>query len=515
MKIIKSIVEDPYSIKSHLFNNINIKEWNNFLKEDHNVIIKLGQKMAVNLFHTAATRVPAYKDFLKKNKINPELIKSYSDFKHLPIINKQNYLSEYPLEQLSLDGHLIQNQTISVSSGSTGIPFFWPRGHFQEFDTSLSHELFLKYIFEIDKYSTLLIVAYSMGMYVAGPFTFSAAQRVALKGYPLTVVTPSINKVDVVRVLKNLHTKFEQVIIVGYPPFVKDILDLGEEEGINFRKIRSRFIFGAENFTEEWRHFIYSKVKKGNYYKMSMNTYGSADAAILGHESPLSILARLNTIKVGPLRSPFAQDERLPSLNQYNPILRHFEAVDKELVFTAAAGIPLIRYDVGDNGGIVSYNEMNEWLANNGINVEKIFQQNDISECLWKLPFVYLYGRRDFTITLYGLNVYPENIKDALLMDNLARICTGKFVMSQEYDSDHNQYLQIRIELKEGVKATKVLEKETKNIIVKTLVKVNREYSKLYESIGRKADPVIILELYGESNIFVEGVKQRWVKKLN
>jgi len=36
-----------------------------------------GEKRALALFHTAAEHVPAYKDFLKKNKIKPDKIKSW------------------------------------------------------------------------------------------------------------------------------------------------------------------------------------------------------------------------------------------------------------------------------------------------------------------------------------------------------------------------------------------------------------------------------------------------------
>ncbi|HRN69715.1 MAG TPA: hypothetical protein PLS49_00895 [Candidatus Woesebacteria bacterium] len=511
--ITNKLVNDPYSLTIDDFYKTDIDDWNKSLNKNDRFWLDKGKQMAINLFHVAVQRVPAYKDFLKKNKVNPNLIKSTKDFQFLPIINKKNYLTQYPLKDLVLDGNLKNSHSISVSSGSTGHPFFWPRGPLQEFDTTLSHELFLKYIFEIDKKSTLLIVAYSMGMYVAGPFTFSSAQRVAMKGYPLTVVTPSINKKDVLRVIKNLSGNYEQTIIAGYPPFVKDILDAGKEEKIDFFKLKMKFIFGAENFSEEWRHFILNQVNSDSYYKSSMNTYGSADAAILGHESPLSILTRLATIKAGPQNSPFIDNKRLPSLNQYNPVLRYFESIENKLIFTAAAGIPLIRYDIGDNGGILTYEKVVTWLKNNGVNPEEIFRKNKMLDSLWKLPFVYLYGRRDFTVTLYGLNIYPENIKNALLYSKIVKKITGKFILSQEYDNQHNQFLQIKIELQDKIKNSQQLMNEIKNIIIKTLAEQNREYAKLYESIGVKAEPIIILEEHGNNNLFVEGVKQKWVQK--
>ncbi len=43
---------------------------------------KRGETRALELFHAAAERVPAYKDFLKKNKVKPDEIKIIND---LPI----------------------------------------------------------------------------------------------------------------------------------------------------------------------------------------------------------------------------------------------------------------------------------------------------------------------------------------------------------------------------------------------------------------------------------------------
>ena len=37
------------------------------------------EKRSIALFHKVSKRVPAYKDFLKKNKIDPEKIKSWQD----------------------------------------------------------------------------------------------------------------------------------------------------------------------------------------------------------------------------------------------------------------------------------------------------------------------------------------------------------------------------------------------------------------------------------------------------
>jgi phenylacetate-CoA ligase len=194
---------------------------------------KAGEKMALSLFRSASRRVPAYVDFLEKRKVNPEKIKTIGDFKHLPVTTKENYFKKYPLEDLCWDGNLEKNDIFSVSSGSSGAPFFWPRGKNLELETAISHELFLRDIFGIDKQKTLFIVTFSMGIYIAGVITASAVSQIAQKGYPLVVITPGINMDEILRIAREMSPKFSQTIIAGYPPFVKDVIERGEGGGID------------------------------------------------------------------------------------------------------------------------------------------------------------------------------------------------------------------------------------------------------------------------------------------
>ena len=86
---------------------------------------------ARTLFREAAQRVPAYRNFLKKHGIDAKKIRSREDFAHVPLTDKLNYIAKYSLAELSWDGKL-QAKYISSSSGSTGVPFYWPRGTNQD-----------------------------------------------------------------------------------------------------------------------------------------------------------------------------------------------------------------------------------------------------------------------------------------------------------------------------------------------------------------------------------------------
>lgn len=473
-----------------------------------------GFKFALKTFQDAAVRVPAYKDLLRKNKVNPNKIKTFEDFKSVPLTNKR-YLRSYKLNELCWDGNLQDMDMISTSSGSTGEPFYWPRGAAQEEEVTKLYELIYR-TFKADKKKTLVIIGYSMGNWVAGTFTLTATMRLAQKGYPITIISPGIIVEEIVRAVKNLSGNFEQTILAGYPPFVKDVIDLGKAEGISWEKLDIKFIWGGEIISEQFRDYLLKAVGKTHEVERltdTMNTYGSADAAILGFETPTSIYLRRKAAKNRDLRLDLFKEVDLnPTLVQYDPRFKFFEALNNKLIFTSSSGIPLIRYDIADHGSLISYEAFSSILEKHEIDVEKDFKKMKIPNLICKLPFLYLFGRRDLTATLYGLNVYPENIKAALESNGLSKHVTGKFTMSTEETTRHNQFLSINIELaKKTINGNNLHRKATK-IIVEKLKELNSEYSKLYSSIGKKATPKVNLIKHGDSKYFKIKIKQKWVK---
>lgn len=202
-----------------------------------------GQKRALCLFREVAQRVPAYRDFLKKNKVVPSKICTIKDFQTLPWVDRKNYLEKYPLDALSWDGVLDTNNVISVSSGSSGKPFFWPRGSLLDIEATLCHEMFFQDVFECGEYQTLFVNSFAMGMYIAGPLTYSAAMRNSQKGYPMTVIAPGLEVRDALQAIHDLYSYHDQIILAGYPPFIKDIVDEGRSAGISWRKKGSGFFW--------------------------------------------------------------------------------------------------------------------------------------------------------------------------------------------------------------------------------------------------------------------------------
>lgn len=470
---------------------------------------EIGGEKALETFHEAAEKVPAYKKFLAENGIDHREVVSLEDFKKVPPVNKENYLRRYPLHELCWDGALTKMNVVSVSSGTSGKPFFWPRDIWQEHEVDHYYELTLRYLFSAHEKKTLILVAFAMGMYIAGPFTFASCLRIAQKGYPISIATPSNDIEAILKVVQDLSGEFDQVIIGGYPPLVRDIIDSGVRAGINWKEKNTKLFFGGESFSEKWRDYILSLVNGGSSLGSAVNMYGTADAALLGIETPTSISLRKVAATDPKALKDIFNSERLPSVLSYNPLLNYFETTESgNLLFTSSSGIPLIRYSIGDVGGIVSYDDALRVVSENAI----LFQEYEKQNVDWKLPLVYLFGRDDFTVVLYGANVYPENIKEALDDPRINHLVSGKFVLSKGDRRDLSPYLDLKIEMAQGIKPEKSMVNLIKRAIVETMVSKNSEYADVYNTRGKKAEPRIKLEEYMSKN-FKFGVKHRWVQR--
>ncbi len=478
--------------------------------------IKRGEQMALRLFKQMAERVPAYKDFLRKNKVDPKKIKTIKDFKLVPTVDKDNYLRKYPLEKLCWDGRFNERQWVfATTSGSTGELFYFPREDQQDWQYTLTAELYLRTNFEIHKKSTLYINSFAMGAWIGGVFTYQAIRYLSMRGkYRLSIITPGINKDEIIKAVKNLGSKFDQIIIGGYPPFVKDTIDYGINQGIEWKRYNLGIIFSAEGFSEEFRDYIIRKAGLTNPYKDTLNHYGTVDLGTMSHETPLCILIRKRIVEDNAIHcSIFSRTDKLPTLTQFMPEMFFFEEIEGKLICTACSGLPLVRYDLKDNGGVFSLDKITERFSDHTFDLYKEAKETKIDKTIWNLPFVYVYERSDLSVSLYGANIYPETIKKVLQNRDLEESLTGRFTMLIQYDDHQSQYLEINIELKPGIKQSGLLRKKVQGLIVNILLKDNAEYRNNYESMGEKVFPKIVFCPYEDKAYFKSGGKQKWVKR--
>ncbi len=470
---------------------------------------KLQQTHALTIFKLATKHVAAYKKFLRSNSVAENSVKKYDDFVKLPFINKKNYFHIFDHEELVKNKfYKTESLVMTSTSGSTGMPTYFPRTEKIDWQYSVLAEFFLS---NGPKGSTLVIDCFGMGVWIGGLITYQAFRIAGLRGLPVTIITPGINKKEIFHSLKTLAPHFDNVILAGYPPFVKDILDEGRQEGIDFTKFHMRLLFAAESFTENFRDYVCKAAGIKNCYADTLNIYGSAELGAMAFETPGSIFIRRLAIKNTKLFKKIFPLGTIPTLAQYNPEFVSFEEKDNHIFITADGPVPFVRYQIGDVGGTYTFDKLKKLFELEGINI--IQEAKKIHLSLLQLPFVFIHIRSDFSTKLYGAIIHPQPIQEALQSNELKSHVTGKFALMTKSDKNHNQYLEVNIELRNNLKPNSSLIKKAKEAITKFLLRKNAEYKNNFSSMPKKVTPVVKLWPHESSQYFKPGIKQAWIVK--
>jgi phenylacetate-CoA ligase len=442
------------------------------------------------LFREVVASVPAYPKFLTEQGVDPADVRTPADFKRLPLTSKATYQSRYPLPELCRDGRI--GDMIAVSSGSSGTPTIWPRSVGDEQHIAQRFEQVFR-AFEADTKRTLAVICFPLGTWVGGLFTLSCVRHLAVQGFPITSVAPGNNKAEILRVIPELAPHFEQVVLLGYPPFVKDVID----SGTGWAEHDIKMVFAGEVFSEEWRDLVASRGGVKDPVHGMVSLYGTADAGVLGNETPQSVSIRRFLAGKPDLARELFGDSRLPTLVQYDPASRFFEVHEGTLLFSGDNGVPLIRYHIADEGGVITHQEMQEFCGSNG------FTPADGPE----LPFVYVFGRSLFTVSFFGANIYPENVTVGLEQPGISDWVTGKFVLETYEDDDRDRQLRITVELakdRDGDAGT------IAESIRAQLLRLNSEFAN-YVPAERQL-PEVVLKPAGDPEYFPVGVKHRYTR---
>ncbi|HLF97070.1 MAG TPA: phenylacetate--CoA ligase family protein [Methylococcaceae bacterium] len=462
----------------------------------------------LRLFQRSAASVPAYRKFLQAHGVQPDGAKTFADFQRLPLTGKPNYMQAYPLAERCRGGELASCARIAVSSGSTGTPTFWPRSLADEYDVALRFEQVFR-AFRAHEKTTLAVVCFALGNWVGGMYTASCCWHLAQKGYPLLVATPGNNKAEIFRVVKALSPQFRQTVLLGYPPFIKDMVDAGLAEGIEWPRYSVKMVFAGEVFSEEWRALVANRVGTPDLCYGSASLYGTADGGVLGNETPLSIAIRRYLAAHPDAARELFGEARLPTLVQYDPMSRFFEEHDGTLVVSGDNGVPLLRYHIADQGGIVGHERMMEFLHERGADLAEYGL--DPARPDYPLPFVYVFGRADFTVSYYGANIYPENVTVGLEQPDLSAWASGKFVLETAEDAVGDKVLRIAVELLPGVAADAEKAARAGESVRRELLRLNSEFAHYIPP--ERQTPHIELRPFADPEYFPVGVKHRYTRK--
>ncbi len=474
----------------------------------------------IHLFQDMAANVPAYKAFLAQQQINPETIQTFEDFQKIPPLTKDNYIKCHALADFCRQGKIASCDMIAASSGSTGKPTYWLRFFTDELAIATRFEQIFYDSFFADTKPTLAVICFALGTWVGGMFTTSCCRYLSSKGYPVTVISPGSNKAEILRVVEELSPNFEQTVLLGYPPFLKDVIDTGIANNVQWQQYNLKLVMAGEVFSEEWRNLVAERIGSENPCYDFASLYGTADAGVLGNETPLSICIRQFLAKNPNAARTLFGESRLPTLVQYDPINRFFEVIPNSpesshktgisrgtLLFSGDNGIPLMRYNILDNGGIITYDAMLQFLAEWGFHPSEALSH---VRGIRNLPFVFVFGRSNFTISYFGANIYPENIKVGLEQPLIRNWVTGKFVMQIQEGADKNLFLSIAVELAPGVTTSEEQEQAVADSILAQLKRLNSEFTNYVPQ--EYQTPQVRLLPMGEPEYFPQGVKHRYTR---
>lgn len=476
-----------------------------FLQRHHHVDPR---RSALELFQEVAVTVPAYRKFLDEHGVDSTAIQSPEQFAQIPILTKKNYVSIYPLADRCRGGRLEHCDMLAMSSGSTGSPVVWPRFISDEYVIAQRFEQIFHDNFRADERRTLAVVCFALGTWVGGMYTASCCRHLAAKGYPITVITPGSNRDEIFRALTELGPMFDQVVLLGYPPFLKSIIDSGRARGVDFAPYRIKLVLAGEVFSEEWRALVGERTAATSLPYDSASLYGTADAGVLANETPLSVAIRRFLAGHPDAARELFGESRLPTLAQYDPLIRYFEEHEGTLLFTGDNGVPLIRYNILDSGGVIEFQDMLDVLAGHGFDP---VAELDTDRGARNMPFVYVFGRSDFTVSYFGANIYPENVTVGLEKTGIKEWVTGKFVIEVIEDANRDQHLSVMVELAPGEGASAQRRAAMAASIESELLRLNSEFAN-YVPPERRTPRVTLLDT-GDPNYFPAGVKHRYSRK--
>jgi phenylacetate-CoA ligase len=403
----------------------------------------------------------------------------------VPTMDKASYVQAYPLAERCVDGVLPSEQvTLDESSGSSGTPFNWVRTREERLATHIFVSHFARYCFGDGPFVT--INAFSMGAWATGMNMAAALERNSL----IKSTGPDAGKIF--RTLEFLgpgHT----FLICGYPPFLKHLIDEAHAGGFPLTQYRLMGLVGGEGMSEGLRDYlapVFNPVYSG---------YGATDIEIgLAGESPISVaIRRLAREDERVRRALFGDDSRLPMVFQYNPLQHHVTVNERgELIFTISrleVLAPRIAYNIHDEGGVARYDDVAGKLRKLGVQVEQLVPRDRPPV---RLPFLWVYGRKDSTVSVMGANLYPEDVEHALYAHPDLAAVTNSFCLRLLEGPDGAARPCFAFELHE--EPTQEHQSAFEQHITKSLFALNSDFREAMHEHPEAVTPVIQLYRLGE-----------------
>ena len=479
---------------------------------------KKGRQRAMDIFRSASRDVAAYRDFLAAQGVEASRVRTHEDFVKLPTIDKRSYLlaNQARIETMCLGGSLRASHSIARSSGFSGDPIYWPRLERQDEMAKRSAEALYVNFWDMDRISTLVVICFDLGMWITGEMSAHASRNIAMKDYPITITTPGSNLEDALEVVQHLGPRFDQVAILGYPPFLKQMFDLGDQRGVDWKALNVVLMPSGEGFSEPWRTHMLDRIGKPDDVRAIIGLFGMSEGAVVGYETPLSVFARRRAQSDPSLcRDLFGRDSNSYGLVQYSPMGTYLEHMDGEMVMTSGGALPLVRYNTHEQGGLLDAATFMEILASHGC-TDSVLREGGVGPGdMWSLPFFFSFGRQD-CVSVDGANIYVEGLEPALLREGMDGIRDWKIAVSES--EDHGLKFVVLVEMVPGLTVDESLDgaagrkRHYKDVFLNQLLDCNPDFASAYKNNPQVMEPEVMLYEAGSGPFMATGkVKQRHV----
>ena len=389
---------------------------------------------AIRAARTAGREVPAYRTILGEAGMDASDIRNLDE---LPETDKKTYADRFPLAERCLNGKLpLTGTTLDESSGSTGKPYNWARSDQERQHVRRMIAFFARYTFGDEP--LVVLNTFSMGAWATG-----LTMAIALEKRGLVKATgPDLDKV--------LDTMVElgpgyRYLLVGYPPFLKVLMDEGTRRGMDWSQYDMQALLGGEGNSEALRDYL------RRHFKTVYSGYGVTDVEIgLAAETPVCIaLRRLARERPDVSQTLFGESDRSPMVFQYNPFFHHIGVnASRELLFTVTRHgtlLPKIRYNPHDEGGVLRDDELRSRLAALDIRLEDLAPPG--GRRLIRMPYLFVFGRKDGTVSVMGANIYPEDVEAAIYSEPsfASRILSWQLSVKEERPGETRPHVAIQL----------------------------------------------------------------------
>ena len=288
------------------------------------------------------------------------------------------------------------------------------------------------------------------------------------------------------------------------------MIDIAVERRFPLESYRLMALLGGEGNSEGLRDYLLKR------FRPVYSGYGATDIEIgLAGETPISLAVRREARRNENLRQLlFGKDSRLPMIFQYNPMMHHIVVNEVgELIFTITrlnVLTPRVMYNIHDEGGVATYAQMAVKFRSLGLELGNLLPQGDSKPL--RLPFLWVYGRKDSTVSVMGANIYPEDIEQGLYDNPELAGVTRSFCLSLQEGAGGSVRPLFSFEISGEI--SPALQSKFEDRIVASLRSLNADFRESMQEYEETVTPLIQLFPVGNGPFANDAAKIKQTRML-